>query len=108
ALGTFGPEARAAVPVLLVALKDKDLQVRHFAARALVRVGDQKARQTAAVVLRDVLRQGVLDQRVRAEIIVFLWRIGPEPESTFPGLASGDTGDIHAATQMPNGVYSKR
>jgi HEAT repeat protein len=99
ALGSIGPEAKAAVPALTEALQDKDLQTRHFAARALVRVGDQEARQAAAPILRQALGD-TLDQRVRAEIIVFLWTIGPEPESTFPGLKSGDTGDMWTTTQL--------
>jgi len=88
ALGTFGPEAKATVPALTEALMQKDMQPRHFAARALVRIGNQKAKQAAAQVLREVLRQGAPDQRVRVEIIVFLWRIGPEPASTLPATTS--------------------
>src|SRR5262249_10239804 len=52
-----------------------------------------------APILRQV-RGDTPDQRVRAEIIVFLWRIGPEPESTFPGLKSGDPGDLWATIQL--------
>jgi HEAT repeat protein len=65
-----------------------------------VRVGDREAKQAAAPILRQILREGTSDQRVRAEIIVFLWTIGPEPESTFPGLKSGDTGDMWTTTQL--------
>jgi hypothetical protein len=64
-----------------------------------VRVGDQEARQVAAPILRQVLGD-TPDQRVRAEIIVFLWTIGPQPESTFPGLKSGDPGDLWATIQL--------
>jgi HEAT repeat protein len=99
ALGSLGPEAKVAVPALTKALQDKDLQTRHFAARALVRLGDREAKQAAAPILRDAL-QRTPDQRVRAEIIVFLWTIGPEPESTFPGLKTGDTGDMWTTTQL--------
>jgi HEAT repeat protein len=99
ALGALGPAAKPAVEALRRALKDKDLSTRHFAARALVRVGDRGAKAEAAPVLREVLR-GMPDQRVRAEVIVFLWMIGPEPASTFPGLKTGDSGDVQAATQL--------
>ena len=108
ALGTFGPEAGAAVPSLAEALKHQDMGTRHFAARALVRVGGPEARRSAAPVLREVLHHGAPDQRVRAELIVLLWKIGPEPESTFPGLKTGDAGDVHCATQLLNGVYSTK
>src|SRR5207237_5855842 len=59
-----------------------------------------EARRAAAPVLHEVLHQAAPDQRVRAEIIVYLWKIGPEPDSTFPTLASGDSGDVHAAAML--------
>jgi HEAT repeat protein len=102
ALGTLGPEARAYLPALSDALKDKDIEVRHFAARALVQVGDRGAKRAAAPVLHELLRHGDRDPRVHAEIIVFLWRIGPEPESESWGL---DPGDLIAATLLLTGVY---
>jgi HEAT repeat protein len=99
ALGAIGSEAKAAVPALTEALGDKDPDTRQFAARALVRIGDLKARSAAAPVLREELRR-VPDQRVRTELIVFLWTIGPEPASTFPTLKDGDAGDIISALQL--------
>jgi HEAT repeat protein len=84
-------------------LKDKDLEVRHFAARALVRVGDRAAREAATPVLREVLEKGVPDQRLRAELIVLLWKIGPEAA---PAPSRLDPGDLHAAAMMLRGVYA--
>jgi HEAT repeat protein len=105
ALGAVGPEAAAAVPPLTHALKDKDLEARHFAARALVRVGDRAAREAAALVLREVLEKGVPDQRLRAELIVLLWKIGPEAA---PRPSRLDPGDLHAAAMMLRGVYAAK
>ncbi len=99
ALGAIGLGAKAAVPALTEGLRDKDPDTRLFAARALVRVGDRKAWAPAAPVLREGLGR-FSDQRVRTELIVFLWTIGREPDSTFPTLKGGDTGDIVAATQL--------
>jgi HEAT repeat protein len=102
ALGVVGAEAGAAVPALTAALKDKDPEVRHFAARALVRVGDRTAKEAAALVLREVLEKGDPDQRLRAEVIVLLWKVGPD---AVPRI---DPGDLHAAAQMLRGVYSTK
>jgi HEAT repeat protein len=105
ALGAVGPEAGAAVPRLTDALKDKDLEVRHFAARALVRVGDRAAREAAAPVLREVLGKGDPDQRLRAELIVLLWQIGP---AAAPAPSRLDPGDLHTAAKMLQGVYTTK
>ncbi len=103
ALGAIGPEANAAVPPLTDALKDKDIEVRHFAARALVRIGDQAAREAAVPVLREVLQKGDASQRLRAEIIVLLWKIGP---GVVPEPARLDPGDLPAAANMLQGLYA--
>jgi HEAT repeat protein len=105
ALGAVGAEAGAAVPALAAALKDKDLEVRHFAARALVRVGDRATKETATPVLREVLEKGDPSQRLRAEVIVLLWKIGPEAA---PAPSRLDPGDLHAAAMMLRGVYSTK
>jgi HEAT repeat protein len=105
ALGVVGLEAGAAAPALTDALKDKDLEVRHFAARALVRVGNRAAKEAAAPVLREVLEKGVPDQRLRAELIVLLWKIGSGAAPAPSGL---DPGDLRAAAMMLRGVYSTK
>jgi hypothetical protein len=100
ALGAMGSAAQAAISALTEALGDEDPDARQFAARALVRAGDRKARATAAPVLREQFHKGVPDSRVRGELILLLWMIGPERESTFPGLQDGDAGDIVTTTQL--------
>jgi HEAT repeat protein len=103
ALGMAGTQA--AVPALTAALKDENLEVRHIAARALVRVGDGAARAAAVPVLREVLEKGDPDQRLRAELIVLLWKIGPEAA---PAPSRLDPGDLHAAGTMLRGVYAAK
>ena len=81
------------------------MEVRHFAARALVKLGDRAAKEAAAPVLREVLEKGNPDQRLRAELIVLLWKIGPEAA---PASSRLDPGDLHAAGMMLRGVYATR
>ena len=70
-LGTYGPEARDAVPALVAALQDKDKHVRRSAAYALARIGpdardaipslkealkdpDPKLREAAAYAIKEI------------------------------------------------------
>jgi HEAT repeat protein len=80
ALGVIGPAATAAVPALSDALKDRDEDVRHWAAEALGRIG-----AVAVPVLIDALKDN--DKSLRLEAATALGNIGPEARSTAPALA---------------------
>src|SRR5437867_5222939 len=78
-LGQIGPEARAAVPALIEALKDPDPHVRSVAVSALSEV-DPKARD-AIPALVELLKT---DEPMRA--IQALARFGPEAREAVPVL----------------------
>src|SRR5205823_4902352 len=72
ALGKMGPKAKAAVPALIDALKDKKDRVRRFSAKALGDVGPEA--KAAVPALIEALR----DDQVRAMAGYALKRIDPE------------------------------
>jgi len=78
ALGLFGPEAKAAVPALVEALKDKD-RVREDAVRALAQIGPPAV--TALVrALKDK------DENLRQQAATVLGKIGAEAKAAVPAL----------------------
>jgi HEAT repeat protein len=81
-LSRLGPEARAAVPALIEALKGKDTLVRAHAALALGRIGPQAS--PAVPVLTELL--GDPEWTVRRQAALALGRIGSEARMAIPGL----------------------
>jgi len=70
ALGSIGSEAKAAVPVLIEALKDKDNEVRSSAASALGPIGSEA--KAAVPVLIEVLKdknEDAIDRHIAAEAL---------------------------------------
>ena len=73
ALRKFGPDARAAVPALIEALKDERWDVRRAAATALGRIGPDAV--AAVPALNEVLSLN-RDENVRRAAAAALKRIG--------------------------------
>lgn len=79
ALGRIGP---AAIPQLVIALRDQDPQVRKEAARALARMGAEAAPalQDLIVALKDA------DESVRRSAAQAIGQIGPAAKDAIPAL----------------------
>jgi 5S rRNA maturation endonuclease (ribonuclease M5) len=97
ALGRIGPAAaEAAVPALAAGLKDPDLNVRHEAALAVVRIGPAAAGAVPALAaaLKDP------KESVRRTAAVALAEIGP--------AAAGAVPDLVAALKDPDEIVRQR
>ena len=100
ALGMIGPEATAAVPELVRALRDDDPRVRWFAAGALASIGPGAKASVPALIealrSKDVATGGEVtfwngamsreDGPIRLAAAVALGRIGPESRAAVPDL----------------------
>jgi HEAT repeat protein len=85
ALGRVGAEARAAVPTLAAALKDKHAGTTVAAAESLASIGE--AAQAAAPALVETLKDKKADRFARAFAAIALARIGgPEIGQAVPAL----------------------
>jgi HEAT repeat protein len=84
ALSEIGPAAKAATPLLLVALKDEDYSIRRAAAEALGRIGAAPARTVPA--LRKALDDEV--SYVQEAAAESLGRMGPSAKAAGPRLAA--------------------
>src|SRR5919201_1470415 len=80
-LSLHGPEARAAVPALIEALK-KEVSVRQYAARALGEIGPEA--RDAVPALMEALHDP--EWTVRRQAALALGRIGPEARAAVAAL----------------------
>jgi HEAT repeat protein len=81
---TIGPEGKAAVPVLIQALKDKDEVVHSRAAGALGKIGP--GAKAAAPALIATLKDKDRDSITRANAALALGKIGAEAKTVVPVL----------------------
>jgi HEAT repeat protein len=92
-LADLGPEAKAAVPALVRALKDKDPFIREAAAGALGRIGPA-AKEAAPDLIT------LVEQRNRAASSAGAWVVGERRSSRFDGASRStyrDTFDFRTA-----------
>ena len=80
ALGEFGPDAKTAVPAIMVLLKDKDQDIRRAAIGALGEIGPEA--KTAIPSLIALLK----DSAIRREATKALGKMGAEAASAVPPL----------------------
>ena len=80
ALGNIGPDASAAVPSLILALRDPHMQEE--VVKALVKIGKGSTRGLTAAL------QDKRDTKERAVLIDILGRIGPDAKDAVPLLTS--------------------
>jgi HEAT repeat protein len=84
-LGELGPHAQAAQPALTTALKDSDVQVRLYAARALWKVDPRQSKSVAAT-LNAVLNDAAAPLEVRRLAIDTLAELGKDAREASPAL----------------------
>jgi HEAT repeat protein len=97
ALGEMGSEARAAVPHLIEALEDADVQVRWDAAKTLGKIGPAAG---AAVSALAALANDPSDALVRQYAVGALGRIGKNAKGAVPSL-------IHALKESSMDLHVK-
>ena len=88
ALGKIGPDARPAIPALVMALADKDYHVRKAAAEALGKIGPD-ARQAIPTL---VMALADKDYHVRKAAAEALGKIGPDARPAIPHLVNALAG----------------
>src|SRR5262249_8551504 len=79
-LARIGPDARATVPALVEALKDK--KIDHKAAFALVAISPQSSNEAVPILMR-LLREGGLNSHDAA---IALGKMGPSGKDAVPAL----------------------
>jgi len=93
ALGRIGTPARAAVPMLISALKNRDAGLRLRAAEALGRIGEHSPQQRTPLINRGVVAALASalkdpDYRVRAAAAAACSRVGPQASAASPELVA--------------------
>ena len=84
AIGAIGPKADAALPELILALDDRDEEIRTAAAEALGAVGSGPRERAAILPLFEALKDD--DRIVREQAAKALSQIGARTEEAIPGL----------------------
>jgi HEAT repeat protein len=93
-LGQLGPRARAAIPTLMGALKEKDADLRRAAAQALPRIDADLGKRWAIPVLHGLLKDKSINERQAAFYTLEEVGLGRASVAALSNLIANETNDF--------------